>query len=174
MPTGDRATIHRLILGLAALHNLAFGVWAAAWPRSFFALFGMDAPRYPGIWQCLGMVIGLYGIGYAYGAWRPDRARPFVAIGLAGKVLGPIGWLMAVRAGEWPVSTFIVIAFNDIVWWLPFSLVLLEGSRGTPPRASFSRSRRPRCAEPFGPGRGRCGARASGSAPRRWRGARPA
>lgn len=75
------------------------------------------------------MVVGLYGLGYGYAAWRLDRAGPFVAIGLAGKVLGPIGWAGAVISGEWPIRTFPLIAFNDIAWWLPFSLFLLEGTR---------------------------------------------
>ncbi len=128
MPTAYRSRLHRLVLSLAAMHNLAYGVWVVGWPQSFFVIFDMQPPRYPGIWQCLGMVIGLYGVGYGYAACRPERARPFVAIGLAGKVLGPLGWLLAVNSGEWPARTFTLVMFNDIVWWLPFTLILLEGT----------------------------------------------
>src|SRR5207249_9006198 len=53
----------------------------------------------------------------------------WVAIGLLGKVLGPCGWALAVRSGELPPRTFTLILLNDIVWWLPFALFLLEGSR---------------------------------------------
>jgi hypothetical protein len=73
------------------------------------------------------MVIGLYGVGYAYSALRLDRAAPFIAIGLAGKVLGPIGWVLTVSSGQLPIRTLPLIVFNDIVWWLPFGLFLLEG-----------------------------------------------
>jgi hypothetical protein len=124
-----RARLYRLLLGAAALYNLGFGLWAVLWPRSFFDLFEMAPPRYPAVWQCLGMVIALYGLAYGYAATRLERARPFVAIGLLGKVLGPIGWVVTVSSGEWPLRTFTLIVFNDLAWWLPFSLLLLEGTR---------------------------------------------
>jgi hypothetical protein len=74
-------------------------------------------------------VLGLYGLLYAYAARRLDRARPIVAVGLLGKVLGPLGWALAVSGGEWPVRTVTLILLDDVVWWLPFSLFLLEGTR---------------------------------------------
>src|SRR5258708_8583005 len=75
------------------------------------------------------MVVGLYGVGYAYAAWRLDRATPFVAIGRMGKLLGPAGWILTVSRGEWPVRTLGLILFNDVIWWVPFALFLLEGTR---------------------------------------------
>lgn len=83
------------------------------------------------------MVVGLYGLAYAYAAWRLERAVPLLAIGLLGKLLGPVGWLMAVSSGELPARTFTMIVFNDLVWWLPFALFLLEDTRiAAPVRAS--------------------------------------
>jgi len=124
-----RARLYRLIFAAAAVYNLAFGLWAALFPRAFFLWCAMAPPTYPAIWACLGMVVGLYGLGYAYAAWRLDRAAPFIAIGLLGKVLGPVGWLLTVSHGEWPVRTVTLILFNDVIWWLPFCLFLLEGTR---------------------------------------------
>jgi hypothetical protein len=120
------ARVYRFIFAVAGAYNIAFGLWASLLPNAFFATFHLDPPRYPGIWACLGMVVGLYGVGYAYAAWRLDRAAPFIAIGLAGKVLGPIGWVMAVRSGELPFRTFPLIAFDDLMWWLPFTMFLVD------------------------------------------------
>lgn len=124
-----RAPYYRLIFGLAALYNFAFCLWAGLAPYAFFDLFNLRRPIYPAIWSCLGMVVGVYGLGYAYAALRLERAAPFIAIGLVGKILGPIGWVLTVRSGEWPVRTFSLVLFNDIVWWLPFALFLLDGTR---------------------------------------------
>ena len=124
-----RVRFSRILLSLAALYNLAFGAWAILSPLSFFTLFGLAAPNHPAIWQCLGMVVGVYGAGYAWASVRPDLVKPIVALGLAGKILGPIGWVATVASGEWPVSTFTLILFNDLAWWLPFGLILLEGTR---------------------------------------------
>ena len=125
----SRARLYRLAFAMAALYNIAFGLWAVCWPLSFFRLFRMPVPTYPAIWACLGMVIGLYGLGYAYAAVRLDRAAPFIAIGLAGKIIGPIGWTMSVLSGDWPPRTFTLVALNDLAWWIPFSVFLLEGTR---------------------------------------------
>ena len=122
------ARVFRFIFALAAAYNIAFGLWTIVAPNSFFFLFDLQFPRYPAIWSCLGMVVGLYGVGYAYAARRLDRAFPFIAIGLAGKILGPIGWVLAVRNGEWSGRTFPLIVFNDLIWWLPFGFFLLEGT----------------------------------------------
>jgi hypothetical protein len=124
-----RARLYRLVFAAAAVYNVAFGFWAALLPRSFFHLFDLTPPLYPAIWACLGMVIGLYGLGYAYAAWRLDRGAPFIAIGLLGKILGPVGWILAVAHGELPVRTVTLIVFDDAIWWLPFCLFLLDGSR---------------------------------------------
>ena len=127
--TDFSARVYRLIFTAAAAYNIAFGLWASLFPRAFFNVFELPLPRYPAIWACLGMLVGLYGVGYAYAARRLDRAFPFIAIGLAGKVLGPIGWMIAVRSGELPFRTFPLIVFDDLIWWVPFSLFLLEGTQ---------------------------------------------
>jgi hypothetical protein len=127
--TAYRARMYRFILLLAAAYNLAFGAWAGFWPRSFFHVFQLRQLDYPAIWACLGMVVGVYGLAYAYAAVRLDAARPLVALGLLGKILGPLGWMTTVAAGQWPLRTFSLIVFNDLVWWLPLGLFLLEGTR---------------------------------------------
>lgn len=124
--------LHRAALALAAAYNVGFGLWAVAFRDSFFRLFDLEPPRYPAIWATLGMVIGLYGLLYAYAAWRPERAVPIVAVGLVGKVLGPIGWLATVAGGELPWRTFGLIAFDDLVWWVPFALILVAGTNVAP------------------------------------------
>jgi small multidrug resistance pump len=121
--------IYRLIFSLAALYNIAFGIWACIWPGALFAMLEMAAPNYPSLWQCLGMVVGLYGILYAYAAIRLERAKLIIVIGRAGKILGPIGMFIAFQSGEWPLRAVTLIVFNDFVWWLPFTVFLLDGTR---------------------------------------------
>jgi hypothetical protein len=117
------------MFGLAAVYNVAFGIWACFWPGALFAKLEMAPPNYPSLWQCLGMVVGLYGLLYAYAAVRLDRAKLIIAVGLAGKILGPIGMFIAVRSGEWPLRAVTLIVFNDFIWWLPFALFLLDRTR---------------------------------------------
>lgn len=127
-PYRDR--MYRLCFALAAAYNVAFGVWTVLWPNHFFELMRMHRWHdYPEIWQCLGMMVGLYGAGYAYAAWRLDRGAPLIAIGLAGKVLGPIGYLLTAGATHWPLRALTLNIFNDVIWWIPFAMYLLEGTQ---------------------------------------------
>src|SRR6185369_2234235 len=104
--TPYRARLYRAILLLAAAYNAAFGLWAGLWPRAFFSVFGLEQPVYPAVWQCLGMVVGVYAILYGYGALRLDLAKPYVAVGLLGKLLGPMGLVVTIASGQWPARTF--------------------------------------------------------------------
>ena len=127
--SAPRERLYRIVFGLAALYNLAFGLWAALFPAHFFVLCGVAPPSSPALWQCIGMMVGVYAPAYLYAALRPWAARPLIAVALLGKLLGPVGWLLAVRAGHLPVATFPLVAMNDIAWWAPFVLFLVDPTR---------------------------------------------
>jgi len=120
---------YRILFSLAAFYNLAFGVWAGFFPLHFFRVFDLPPPQYPSIWACVGMVVGIYCLAYAYVAWKPEEGDVLILIGLIGKVLGPLGWLHAVNRGEFPARTFPLTLFNDLIWWFPFLFYLLRKQR---------------------------------------------
>lgn len=118
---------YRILFSLAALYNLAFGLWAGLFPLHFFEIFDLVPPVYPSIWACLGMVVGIYATAYATVAWKPERGDLLVAIGFLGKILGPFGWLYSVSQNELPARTFPLVLFNDLIWWFPFLFYLCRG-----------------------------------------------
>src|SRR5262245_51950378 len=120
--------VARWLFGLAAVYNVAFGAWAAFLPLHFFALFDLPSPRYPSIWACVGMVVGIYAIAYLYIAWKPEQGDLLASIGLLGKILGPVGWLHAAWTRELPPRTFPLVLANDLIWWFPFLFYLLRRS----------------------------------------------
>jgi len=121
-----RRSFHRGVFLAAGIYNIAWGLYAAVDPQWLFRFAGMPALNYPEIFACLGMVVGLYGIVYLEIARMPERGWLYAAIGLAGKILGPIGWLMLVVRGTWPVATIVLCATNDLIWWIPFALYLYD------------------------------------------------
>jgi hypothetical protein len=62
------------------------------------------------------MMVGVYAIGYWLIARDPERFGPFVYIGLAGKILGPLGFLWAACQGQLPWSFGWVNVTNDVIW----------------------------------------------------------
>jgi peroxiredoxin len=117
------------VLAAAAVYNLAWGGWVVLDPGALFRLGGLESPLYPQIWQCVGMIVGVYGVGYAIAATAPLTHWPIVLVGLLGKVLGPVGFAAAVAQGQLPWSWGWTILTNDLVWWIPFALILVAARR---------------------------------------------
>jgi len=113
-------------LKAAAIYNIIWGAQAIFFPLWQFKAMGITPPLYPQFWQCIGMIVGVYGLGYWWAAKDPIRHWPIVAVGLLGKIFGPIGFLEACIKGTLPWSFGINIIFNDILWWPSFTLIMLE------------------------------------------------
>ena len=117
------------MLRLAAVYNVVWGALVILFPLSIFNLAGMEPPRYPGIWQCVGMIVGVYGIGYWLAASDPARHWPIVLVGFLGKIFGPIGFLFSALDGALPWSWGWTIVTNDLIWWYPFAAALYYAFR---------------------------------------------
>lgn len=115
-----------LLLRIAAVYNLIWGAWVILFPNQFFELVNMQPPHHSMIWQGIGMVIGVYGLGYWWAAHDPITHWPIVAVGLLGKILGPLGFAMNYAQGEIPFGFFYTLITNDFIWWVPFFLILRE------------------------------------------------
>jgi hypothetical protein len=119
-----RRTLHRVVFMIAGLYNMAWGIWSVADPQWLFRYTGMPLSNQPAVFACLGMVLGLYGILYLEVARLPERGWMIAAVGLMGKLLGPVGMLWLIRTGVWPPSAFVLCVTNDLMWWIPFGLYL--------------------------------------------------
>lgn len=121
-----RRRFHRLVFLLAGAYNIVWGLYAAFDPQWLFRFAGMPLQNQTAVFACLGMVVGLYGILYFEVSRAPERGWLIAAVGLTGKVLGPIGLAVLIARGTWPPSTLILTATNDLVWWIPFALYLYD------------------------------------------------
>jgi hypothetical protein len=81
------------------------------------------------IWQGMGMVIGVYGLGYWWAAHNPVKHWPIVAVGFLGKIFGPLGFTINYFKGAVPFSFGYTLITNDFIWWLPFILILNEARK---------------------------------------------
>ena len=120
--------MHRWLVA-AGVYNLAWGTLTVLHPAWLFDLTGLALPNYPFIWQCVGMVVGVYGVGYLAAATDPVRHWPIVLVGLLGKVFGPLGYLMGVIRGDVPPAFGWTLPTNDLLWWIPFTLILIHAWR---------------------------------------------
>ena len=122
-----------VVLLLAGAYNIAWGTWVILFPTASFAYSGMQVPDrpllYPQLWQCIGMIVGVYGLGYALAARDPVRHWELVFVGFLGKLFGPIGLAFGVLFEDTPPTALLTIIPNDLIWWVPFGLILRHAYR---------------------------------------------
>ncbi|MEZ6069611.1 MAG: SelL-related redox protein [Pirellulales bacterium] len=117
------------MLTAAGVYNITWGIFVVLAPGALFHWTEIEPPHYPAIWQCVGMIVGVCGVGYLFAAADTFRYWPIVLVGLLGKVLGPIGFVIAATRGELPWSWGATIVTNDLIWWLPFTAILYQTYR---------------------------------------------
>ncbi len=121
-----RRKIHRAVFLAAGLYNIAWGIYSAIDPQWFFRVAGMEPINHPHIFSCLAMVIGIYGILYLDVARMPEQGWTIAAVGLLGKILGPLGMGYLILQGTWPAEAMWLCVTNDVIWWIPFALYLRD------------------------------------------------
>jgi len=114
-----------ITLKLAAIYNIIWGAVVVTFPDLLFELAGMELPLYPMIWQSVGMIVGVYGIGYWVASRDYIRHWPVVLVGYLGKIFGPIGIFYQVAFLDFPKAFLVVTLFNDLIWLLPFTLMVV-------------------------------------------------
>lgn len=114
----------RAIFIAAALVNLAIGLAMTIAPVAFGASAGIDyRPPAELPARTAGLLIAVFGIGYAFVAARPAANRDLVRLGIIGKLafvaLVTVVWL----AGDVPTRAALLVS-GDLVFAALFWLVL--------------------------------------------------
>lgn len=113
----------------AAIYNAVWGGFVVLFPEQLFKLIGMPSPVPIAMFQVIGVMEGVYAIGYYLLARDPQRYCGFIWVGLAGKLLGPIGFLWAASKGELPWSFGWINVTNDLIWLPVFIAFALKHAR---------------------------------------------
>ncbi|MFT0213987.1 hypothetical protein VQ643_15525 [Pseudomonas sp. F1_0610] len=117
------------VLYLAGVYNITWGTIVALFPNELFLLAGMEVPKYPALFQCIGMMIAVFGAAYLAAGHNPIRHWPIVFAGLLGRILGPIGFAYGLMEGTFTLKAGITILTNDLIWIIPFAMILWAAYR---------------------------------------------
>lgn len=127
---------HRIALTIASLQCVVWGIFILAFPSQSASFYGFEKPLTDVfLWKGTGLIILLFGVGYGIASLDPLRNWSVIVPGFIAKILGPIGMAMSVYEGEVSRRVLILLPVNDIVWWIPFTMILLHAYRhqGTSP-----------------------------------------
>lgn len=117
----------KVALLIASLQCLIWGLFIVLLPARSSAAYGLaQPPREIFLWQGTGLVIFLYGVGYLIAASDPYRHWAVILVGLLAKTLGPVGMIWSVWEEQVPVRVLLLLPVNDLIWWIPFSMILWQ------------------------------------------------
>ena len=116
----------------AAVYNVLWGTAVAMFPGTLLRIVGMNATGALRLVQVMGMMVGVYGYGYYLLARDPKRYSGLIWIALAGKTLGPIGFVYSAWTGALPWNFGWICVFNDVIWWPVFWRFAFEHAREIP------------------------------------------
>jgi len=125
----DDLRTYRAWFYAAAMYNVVWGSVVMLFPGTFLRIAGMEGPGAVPLVQVIGMMVGVYAFGYYLLAREPRRYAGFIWIALAGKTLGPLGFVYSAATGALPWSFGWICVFNDIVWWPVFWRFALTDAR---------------------------------------------
>ncbi len=115
----------KYVLLAAAVYNFVWGGIAVFMPTSMLGWFGLQPSATEAVfWQCIGMIVGVFGVGFLIAATHPYRHWPIVLVGFLGKLFGLVGFAVALSSHALPAQFGWVILTNDIAWLVPFTIIL--------------------------------------------------
>jgi len=104
----------------ATVYNALWGTAVVLSPGYLSGLVGLRSAGTVPLVQVVGMIVGVYAYGYFLLAREPKRYCGLIWVGLAGKTLGPVGFVYSAVTGALPWSFGWVCLFNDLIWWPAF------------------------------------------------------
>ena len=113
----------QITLRLAAIYNSLWGAWVVLFPNHFFNRVGMGHLNHLLVWHSMGMVIGVYGLGYWWASFNPLKHWPIVAVGCLRKIFGPLGFIYNYIKEEVPFKFICTRFTNNSIWWMPSFLI---------------------------------------------------
>lgn len=116
----------QLTLRIAGIYNILWGIIVGLFPLALFDMLQIEPINYPMIWQSVGMIVGVYGLGYYLAAKNYIKHWIIILVGFLGKVFGPIGIAFYIFTNQLDSGFFYVTLLNDLIWLYPFSKMLIE------------------------------------------------
>jgi small multidrug resistance pump len=105
-------------------YNLLAGLGMLCLYHEGYKLLGVAKPEFNLPIQLVGVLVGLFGVGYWMVAAHPVENRNLLLLGFWSKLLGSLLGVYYVLAGKLPLFFLAVLFVSDIGYLPPFAIIL--------------------------------------------------
>jgi len=113
------------LLRFAGCFNLLAGVAMVSLYHEGYKLLGVPKPELTLPVQIMGILVGLFGLGYHWVASRPLENRDLLRLGFLSKLISSLAAYWYVLFGPLGIGFALVVFFADVIY-LPFFWVILR------------------------------------------------
>lgn len=118
-----------LLLKFAGGYNILAGVSMILFYHEGFELLGISKPEFSMPIQLVGLLVGIFGVGYLMVERAPVENRNILLLGFLSKLLGPLLAVAYIIKGELPMAMLPVLFFADTIYLIPFWLIYRRASQ---------------------------------------------
>jgi hypothetical protein len=114
----------RRLLNLVGGYNLLAGLTMMVFYHECFKFIGVPKPHLMLPVQLVGILVGLFGVGYLIVARNPVENRNLLVLGFWSKALGSSLGIGYVLLGKLPPVFLVILFFADIMYLPPFWIIM--------------------------------------------------
>jgi CDP-diglyceride synthetase len=114
----------KFVLRFAAVFNVCAGLFMLIGYHETYKIIGMEKPDISFPIQLVGLLVGLFGVGYYLVARNPFENRTVLMLGFWSKFLGSCLATGYVVLGKLPPQFTAVYFFADVIYLPPFYVIL--------------------------------------------------
>jgi len=114
----------KFLLRIVAAFNIGAGLFMLIGYHETYQIIGMEKPSISFPIQLVGILVGLFGVGYYLVLKNPIENRAVLALGFWSKFLGSCLGTGYVLLGKLPPQFIVVYFFADVIYLPPFYLIL--------------------------------------------------
>ena len=114
----------KFLLRFVAVFNVLAGLFMLIGYHETYKIIGMNKPDISFPIQLVGILVGLFGVGYYLVAKSPIENRNVLLLGFWSKFLGSCLATYCIVRGQLPLRFVAVYFFADIIYLPPFYLIL--------------------------------------------------
>ena len=132
----------RWLLGFVGCYNLLAGLTMMVFYHESFRFLGVPKPHLMLPVQLVGILVGLFGVGYWMVVRNPVENRNLLVLGFWSKALGSSLGVGYVLLGKLPPVFLVILFFADIIYLPPFLVIMRRlaalGDRGAAASAGIA------------------------------------
>jgi peroxiredoxin len=114
----------KTLLNTAGIYHIIWGLSVILFPTFYFDLIQIPHPNYIELWQWMGLISGVFGIGFIIISANPMLHWPLIFVGFLLKTCSIIGFIIGYLKGHLIASVFNMNILNDLIWVIPFGIIL--------------------------------------------------